>query len=160
MVLTLTDDNQFLRVDEITELELDQLNISLTKRIESWRFNPLVKRGVWDGYVSYIRDDKWIPAGLWRYVMNVCKEYSYDLKIDGIKRLIDTNINQDRFTEWSLEFFKDSEITPRDYQIETAYNILKFRRSLSELATSAGKTLVSFLTVAWLLETKTVEKIL
>ena len=160
MVLTLTDDNQFLRVDEITELELDQLNISLTKRIESWRFNPLVKRGVWDGYVSYIRDDKWIPAGLWRYVMNVCKEYSYDLKIDGIKRLIDTNISQDRFTEWSLEFFKDSEITPRDYQIETAYNILKFRRSLSELATSAGKTLVSFLTVAWLLETKTVEKIL
>ena len=160
MVLTLTDDNQFLRVDDITELELEQLNISLTKRIESWRFNPLVKKGVWDGYVSYIRDDKWIPAGLWRYVMNVCKEYSYDLKIDGIKRLIDTNINQDRFTEWSLEFFKDSEITPRDYQIETAYNILKFRRSLSELATSAGKTLVSFLTVAWLLETKTVEKIL
>ena len=160
MVLTLTDDNQFLRIDDITELELEQLNISLTKRIESWRFNPLVKKGVWDGYVSYIRDDKWIPAGLWRYVMNVCKDYKYTLQIDGIRRLIDTNINQDKFTEWSIEFFKDSDITPRDYQIETAYNILKFRRSLSELATSAGKTLVSFLTVAWLLETKTVEKIL
>lgn len=160
MVLTLTDDNQFLRIDDITELELEQLNISLTKRIESWRFNPLVKKGVWDGYVSYIRDDKWIPAGLWRYVMNVCKEYKYELQIDGIRRLIDTNINQDKFTEWSFDFFKGSEITPRDYQIDTAYNILKFRRSLSELATSAGKTLVSFLTVAWLLETKKVEKIL
>jgi len=160
LVLTLTDDNQFLRIDDITELELEQLNISLTKRIESWRFNPLVKKGVWDGYVSYIRDDKWIPAGLWRYVMNVCKEYKYELQIDGIRRLIDTNINQDKFTEWSFDFFKGSEITPRDYQIDTAYNILKFRRSLSELATSAGKTLVSFLTVAWLLETKKVEKIL
>ena len=160
MVLTLTDDNQFLRIDETTELELEQVTISLTKRIESWRFNPLVKKGVWDGYVSYIKDDKWIPAGLWKYVMGVCKEYGYDLQINGIRRLIDTNINQEEFTEWALDFFKGSDITPRDYQIETAYNILKFRRSLSELATSAGKTLISFLTVAHLLETKKVEKIL
>ena len=160
MVLTLTDDNQFLRIDETTELELEQVTISLTKRIESWRFNPLVKKGVWDGYVSYIKDDKWIPAGLWKYVMGVCKEYGYDLQINGIRRLIDPNINQEEFTKWALDFFEGSDITPRDYQIETAYNILKFRRSLSELATSAGKTLVSFLTVAWLLETKTVEKIL
>jgi superfamily II DNA or RNA helicase len=160
LVLTLTDDNQFLRIDDVTELELEQLNISLTKRIESWRFNPLVKRGVWDGYVSYIKDDKWIPAGLWRYVMEVCKDYKYELQINGIRRLIDVDIKQDEFTEWALEFFKDSEITPRDYQIETAFNILKFRRSLSELATSAGKTLISFLTVARLLETKTVDKIL
>jgi superfamily II DNA or RNA helicase len=160
LILTLTDDNQFLRIDEITELELEQITISLTKRIESWRFNPLVKKGVWDGYVSYIKDDKWIPAGLWKYVMEVCKEYGYDLQINGIRRLIDPNINQETFTEWALEFFKGSEITPRDYQIETAYNILKFRRSLSELATSAGKTLISFLTVAYLLETRKVEKIL
>jgi len=160
LVLTLTDDNQFLRIDETTELELEQITISLTKRIESWRFNPLVKKGVWDGYVSYIKDDKWIPAGLWKYVMGVCKEYGYDLQINGIRRLIDPNINQEEFTKWALDFFEGSDITPRDYQIETAYNILKFRRSLSELATSAGKTLVSFLTVAWLLETKTVEKIL
>ena len=160
MILTLTDDNQFLRIDEITELELEQITISLTKRIESWRFNPLVKKGVWDGYVSYIKDDKWIPAGLWKYVMEVCKEYGYDLQINGIRRLIDPNINQEDFTKWALEFFEGSEITPRDYQIETAYNILKFRRSLSELATSAGKTLISFLSVAYLLETKKVEKIL
>jgi len=160
LVLTLTDDNQWLRVDVATELELEQLNISLTKRIDSWRFNPLVKKGVWDGYVSYIRDDKWIPAGLWKYIMGVCKDYSFELQINGIRRIIDTNIKQDEFTKWSLDFFEESEITPRDYQIEAAFNILKYRRSLSELATSAGKTLISFLTVARLLETKTVEKIL
>ena len=65
MLLTLTENKQFLRVDEATELELEQLNISLTKRIDSWRFNPLVKRGVWDGYISYFKDNKWIPSGLW-----------------------------------------------------------------------------------------------
>ena len=79
MILTLTDDNQFLRIDDATELELEQITISLTKRIESWRFNPLVKRGVWDGYVSYIKDDKWIPAGLWRYVIQICKDYKIEI---------------------------------------------------------------------------------
>lgn len=160
MILTLTDDNQFLRIDEATEIELEQIRISLTKRIESWRFHPLVKRGVWDGYVSYIKDDKWIPAGLWRHVMTICKEYRYELKIEGIKRLIDSNINAEHFEEWALEFFKGSQFTPRDYQIETAYNILKFRKCLAELATSAGKTLISFMTVAYMLEKGHAQRIL
>ena len=160
MILTLTDDNQFLRIDEATEIELEQIRISLTKRIESWRFHPLVKRGVWDGYVSYIKDDKWIPAGLWRHVMTICKEYRYELKIEGIKRLIDSNINAEQFEEWATDFFKGSQFTPRDYQIETAYNILKFRKCLAELATSAGKTLISFLTVAYMLEKGHAQRIL
>ena len=160
MILTLTDDNQFLRIDDATELELEQITISLTKRIESWRFNPLVKRGVWDGYVSYIKDDKWIPAGLWRHVLKICKDYNLEIEIQGIKRLIDPNINAETFEKWALDFFKGAEITPRDYQIETAYNILKFRKCLAELATSAGKTLISFLTIAYMLEKEKAEKIL
>ena len=160
MELTLTENKQYLRVDEATELELEQLNISLTKRIDSWRFNPLVKRGVWDGYVSYFKDNKWIPAGLWRYVYNVCKEYKFEFKVNGITELFDKNITAEWFQEYALELFKGSEITPRDYQIEAAYNILKFRKCLSELATSAGKTLISFLTVAYLLEREKAKKIL
>lgn len=141
-------------------MELEQLRISLTKRIESWRFNPLVKRGVWDGYVSYIKDDKWIPAGLWRYVVQICKDYNIQVDIKGIRRLIDPDMNAESFESWALDFFKGAEITPRDYQIETAFNILKYRRCLAELATSAGKTLISFLTVAYMLEKQKAEKIL
>jgi len=80
--------------------------------------------------------------------------------MNGIKRLIDPNINAETFEKWSLDFFKGAEITPRDYQIETAYNILKFRKCLAELATSAGKTLISFLTIAYMLEKGKAEKIL
>lgn len=160
MVLTLTDDNQFLRIDEATELEIEQVRISLTKRIESWRFNPLVKRGIWDGYVTYIKDDKWIPAGLWKYVINICKEYNIEVQVNGIRRLIDPDISAESFEKWALNFFEGSEITPRDYQIDTAYNILKFRKCLAELATSAGKTLISFLTIAYMLEKNKAERIL
>lgn len=160
MELSLTENKQLLRIDDATEMELEQLNISLNRRIESWRFNPLVKKGLWDGYISYIKDDKWIPSGLWREVMNICKEYNYELKLNGIAELFDTGINQERFTQWALDFFEKSEITPRDYQIDAAFNILKFKRCLSELATSAGKTLISFLTVAYILEQKKAERIL
>jgi len=158
--LSLTENKQLLRIDDATEMELEQLNISLNRRIESWRFNPLVKKGLWDGYISYIKDDKWIPSGLWREVMNICKEYNYELKLSGITELFDTGINQEKFTQWALDFFEKSEITPRDYQIDAAFNILKFKRCLSELATSAGKTLISFLTVAYILEQKKAERIL
>jgi len=160
MELSLTENKQLLRVDDATSLELEQLNISLTKRIDSWRFNPLVKKGVWDGYITYIKDDKWIPAGLWKEVMDICKEYRFELKINGISELFDRGINQESFQNWVDDFFEDSDITPRDYQVEAAYNILKFRKCLSELATSAGKTLISFLTVAYILEKQKAERIL
>jgi|TARA_R110002074_G_scaffold51666_2_gene130523 superfamily II DNA or RNA helicase len=160
MELSLTENKQLLRIDKATEMELEQLNISLNRRIESWRFNPLVKKGLWDGYISYIKDDKWIPAGLWREVMSVCKTYGYELTLNNITELFDRNINQETFTKWALDFFEKSEITPRDYQIEAAFNILKFKKCLSELATSAGKTLISFLTVAYLLENQKAQKIL
>ena len=160
MELTLTDNKQFLRVDEASEMEVEQLNITFNRRIESWRFHPLVKKGLWDGYISYIKDDKWIPAGLWREVMTMCKQYKYELKLNGVTRLFDTSIKAADFEAWALDFFDGSEIQPRDYQIEAAYNILKFRNCLSELATSAGKTLISFMAVAYLLEKQKAGRIL
>jgi superfamily II DNA or RNA helicase len=160
LVITLTDDNRFLRIDEASELELEQINLSLTKRIDGWRFNPLVKRGVWDGYISYIKDNKWIPAGLWKYVMDTCKEYKFDLKINGITRLFDKNITAEGFEKWALDFFNGYKLTPHDYQIDASYNILKFKKCLAELATSAGKTMISFMTVAYMLEKQKAQKIL
>lgn len=160
MKITLTENKQFLRVDEASEMEVEQLNISLNRRIENWRFHPLVKKGLWDGYISYIKDDKWIPSGLWREVMSICKDYKFDLEIDGVMRMFDTSIKQEDFTEWAEAYFEGNNISPRDYQIEAAFNILKFRNCLSELATSAGKTLISFMVVSYLLEKEKAGRIL
>jgi len=160
MEISLTENMQLLRIDSASEMEIEQLNISLNRRVENWRFHPLVKKGLWDGYISYIKDDKWIPAGLWREVMTICKEYNYELKINGITNLFDRNIQAESFETWAIDFFEGSKITPRDYQIDAAFNILKFRKCLAELATSAGKTLISFLTIAYMIEKKKAERIL
>ena len=44
MKLTISEDLKFLRIVEATEIELEQLNFSLKKRIRGWFFNPLVKK--------------------------------------------------------------------------------------------------------------------
>jgi superfamily II DNA or RNA helicase len=58
------------------------------------------------------------------------------------------------------EFFKDKEITPRDYQIEAAWKIVKYRYSVSEIATSSGKTLISFMIFAFLKKMGLIRKFL
>jgi len=159
MQLTLSDNHKFLVITSCTELEYEQLKASLTKRIEGWRFHPLVKKKIWDGKISFIKKNL-IPAGLWKEVVDICKEYEFQLTMTGITNIFDSTIQQDDFEEWALNFLKHNSITPRDYQLDAAFKILKYKRCLAELATSAGKTLISFLVIAYLMEKQNRKKIL
>ena len=160
MELILTEDSKFLKIVECTQHEYDQLTLSLTKKIESWRFHPLVKKGLWDGTVTFLKVNL-IPSGLWYEVKSICEKFGFQFKIKGIRNLFDENIDNEEFNKWCEDLFSTHEkIKPRDYQIATAYNILKYRRCLAELATSAGKTLIMFLITSYLLEVKKVRRIL
>ena len=159
MELSLSDNKKFLVIDSCTELEYEQLKSSLTKKIEGWRFHPAVKKRVWDGNITFIKRNK-IPAGLWKEVIDICKEYDLKYSLNGITEIFDTNIKESDFLDWVEDFFKDSDIKPRDYQVDAAFKILRYRRCLAELATSAGKTLISFMVVAYMMEQLGIKKIL
>lgn len=159
MEIRLSDNKKFMIIDSCTELEYAQLKASLTKKVDGWRFHPLVKKGIWDGNISFIKKNL-IPAGLWKEVVDICKEYDLPLSMSGITNIFDGTITQDAFDTWAEEFFAGSSIKPRDYQIDAAFKILKYRRCLAELATSAGKTLISFMVIAYLMEVLGKKKIL
>jgi len=150
----LSEDNQWLILAQCTdEVEKKQVELSLTKKIHNWYFHPLVKKKIWDGSINFIdkRGPFWkIPIGLWSEVLEIGKEYRYEFHIEGIERLFLTDLKLEDFKAWVDEFFKDSDIEPRDYQIEAAWKIVKFRYSVSEIATSSGKTLISFMIFAFL----------
>jgi superfamily II DNA or RNA helicase len=153
--------NNFLQLIDFTENEIEQIQYSFKKRISNWRFHPLVKKGMWDGYISFIDKGLRIPAGLWNELTQVCTRFGYDLEIEGIDNIIDNNFDEDDFRNWIAEFFSDHpKIKPRDYQIDACVPILKYRRSISEIATSAGKTLIIFMIFAYLKERKGVNKFL
>jgi primosomal protein N' len=128
--------------------------------VNGWRFHPLVKQGHWDGCVSYLIKDKFIPAGLWKEITDICKKYNFDIEIDGIRRLFDNSIKYEEFEEWVKAHFKDFNMEIRSYQIEAAYKVLKNRVCVAELATSAGKTLISYIIVSYLLQKELCKKIL
>lgn len=159
MELTLSDNKKFLVINSCTELEYEQLKSSLTKKIEGWRFHPLVKKKVWSGDITFIKGNK-VPAGLWKEVVDVCKEYDLSVTLNGITNIFDSTLTIARFENWANDFFKTADIKPRDYQIDAAFKILRYRRCLVELATSAGKTLISFMVIAYMLEQLGKKKIL
>lgn len=159
MELVLSDDRKFLLIQSCTELEYEQLKLSLTKRIEGWRFHPLVKKGLWDGYISFLKGRK-IPSGLWKELVEICKEYKFNCKLNGVTQIFNKDIDESEFQDWCEEFFSDLEYKPRQYQIDAAYKIIKYRRCIAELATSAGKTLISYIVIAYLLNELRYKKIL
>ena len=144
----LSEDKRWFRLiayDDI--LEFRQIQISFTKQVKnSWLFK---KKG-WNGNVVFFLKDTFIPAGLWGEISKMGKEHKIDIELEGVERLF-FDIELDKFTEWVNEFFKDAEKQPRDYQIDAAYKILRYRLSLQELATNSGKTLIMFMVFSYMI---------
>ena len=92
--------------------------------------------------------------------MEIGNEFNLEINIDGLDNLILGDLSLEEFQEWVDGFFLDKEIKPRDYQIEAAWKIVKFRYSVSEIATSSGKTLISFMIFAFLKQRGMIRKFL
>lgn len=159
MIVNLSENKKFFVIESCTQDEYDQLKTAYTKKVDGYRFSPLYKKGLWDGNISFVKGAS-IPSGTWSYLTDIAKMYNWDLHINGLKNLFDTTITEESFNEWCETFFSDLEFKPRDYQIDAAFNILKYKKCISELATSAGKTLICFMVLAYLLDKKIVNRIL
>jgi len=159
-----SDDNNWLTlVDHDEEFEKKQIEISLTKKIHNHFFHPLVKKKVWDGSICFIdkRLPIWrVPIGLWSELYQIGQKYKIEVRIEGLERIIDSGFTLEEFTKWCDDFFENKSFKPRDYQIETAWKIIRFKLSVSEVATSSGKTLIAFIVLAYLKKVHNVQKFL
>lgn len=161
MKAKVTNDRRFLQIVECDNAELEQIKHSLNKRISNWRFHPLVKRGVWNGMISFIDKFNRVPVGLWNELNTICNTYGFSVEIDGFNDIIDETFDESDFREFINDFYQDHpKIHPYDYQIDAAIPILKYRRNISELATSAGKTLILFMIFSYLFTRKKSNKFL
>jgi len=164
-----SDDHQWIVLTEaLDEVEKKQIEISLTKKIHNFYFHPLVKKKLWDGNICFIekKGGAWkIPIGLWREVLQIGEDYAIEIEINGLDEIVNNDLTLEEYTEWVNEFFAggiggDPEKMPRDYQIETAWKLIKYRYSISEVATSSGKTLISFMIFAYLKQKGLIRKFL
>ena len=159
MKLRVTDDKNFLQVVDSTQNEIEQLEFSLTKKVDNWF---IIKKKVphWDGEIKFIDRYQRVPIGLWKEVQNICKKFHFSLDIDGIEHIYDKTHDMEGFKEWANEYFDESDISPRDYQLEGASRVIQFRNCTEEISTSGGKTLIAFLIFKYLHDVKNKPKML
>lgn len=159
MILEVSEDKEFLRILDCTTQEYNQVKLSFVKKTKNYKYSPLFKKGLWDGNISFYKGNL-IPSGMYDYLKSEMSKIGSCVKISGFDRLIDKELTEDTFNEWCDIFFEGTDWNPRDYQRNAAYRILKMKHCLAQLATSAGKTLISFMVFAYLLDNKLVDKIL
>lgn len=158
MKFEVTHGGKILTLVESTPLERKQLGLSLTKKLEYYKFLPQSIKSKWNGIITYFHNEKYVPIGLWNEVKEVAKTFKYELKVKGLEEIFYTETTFDEFNKWVEERFTDAKndkgevFYPRDYQIEAAYKIITNKYCSSELATSAGKSLIIFLSIAFLQE--------
>ena len=97
--------------------------------------------GMWQVYYNFIKQMGWEFDGLDQKYFKVPIQHSFE----EFKNIVDS---------WGLKY------TPRPYQYESAYKILQWKQSLSQLATRAGKTLLAYIVFRYAMEYMGVKKIL
>jgi len=114
------------------------------------RYLPSVKLGRWNGKVSYFSLAGSTYINLLAEILPVLDRAGYDIELEDTRDYI-TNFE---FAEVSEDTFKHKNwpkghpiegqpVVLRDYQISIVNNFLKNPQSLQEIATGAGKTLMT-----------------
>lgn len=146
-------ENEKIILQESTRIEYHQLQLWLTRKVKGWKFNPKVKMGIWDGNISYFENGR-VPLGLWKECLISANEINVPFKITNKEDFpVDRGITYEDVSNFCLDFFKGHKIKdektgewkpfmPHDYQINTAFKILKNKFCIGEVATSGGKSLI------------------
>lgn len=155
----------FLKVDDDNDLKAigklkEKMNlVDPICYLKSYQGTPYTSDFLYE-YVQKSGQKVWYASiGLTQTICNILKENNYEY--DGIQKekyLTGFNLSFEEFKNivdtWGCKF------TPRPYQYKAAYNILKYKRSCSCLATRAGKTLISWILMRYAREYLGVRRIL
>jgi superfamily II DNA or RNA helicase len=114
------------------------------------RYLPAVRLGRWNGKVSYFSLAGSTYINLLPEILPYLDNAGYDIELDDLRDYTTTftfdKVSEDTFKHknWPKGHPKEGEpVVLRDYQIEIVNNFLENPQSLQEIATGAGKTLMT-----------------
>jgi superfamily II DNA or RNA helicase len=114
------------------------------------RYLPAVRLGRWDGKVSYFQMGGSTYVNLLPEIIPILEDFNYDIELDD-QRDYKSTFNFERTTENSFSHHTWPKNHPRagdpvmlrDYQVEIVNNFLANPQCLQEIATGAGKTIMT-----------------
>ena len=114
------------------------------------RYLPAVRLGRWDGKVSYFQLGGSTYVNLLPEIIPILEKFNYDIELDDQREystVFDfTQIREDSFAHkvWPKTHPMAGEpVVLRDYQVEIINNFLGNPQCIQEVATGAGKTLMT-----------------
>ena len=114
------------------------------------RYLPAVRLGRWDGKVSYFQLGGSTYVNLLPEIIPILEKFNYDIDLDD-QRDYSTTFEFERVTETTFSHImwgpghpiEGQPIVLRDYQVEIINNFLENPQSIQEIATGAGKTIMT-----------------
>jgi superfamily II DNA or RNA helicase len=114
------------------------------------RYLPAVRLGRWDGKVSYFQLGGSTYVNLLPDIIPILEEYNYDIELDDRREYSTTfefeQVREDSFQDilWPKGHPNAGEpVMLRDYQVDIVNNFLANPQCLQEVATGAGKTIMT-----------------
>ena len=138
---------------KIEGLELDARRALVNKfkyDVPYARYLPAVRLGRWDGKVSFFQLGGSTYVNLLPEIIPILEEYDYDIELDDQRTYSTTfefeQVREDSFKDisWPKGHPQAGEpVMLRDYQVEIVNNFLANPQCLQEVATGAGKTIMT-----------------
>jgi superfamily II DNA or RNA helicase len=138
---------------KIEGLELDCRKALMRKfehEVPGARYLPAVRLGRWNGKVSYCSLAGSTYINLIPDIVPILEEYDYDIELVDLREYSSsfsfTEIKEDSFSNkvWPKGHVEEGKpITLRDYQVDIVNNFLKNPQCIQEVATGAGKTIMT-----------------
>ena len=136
----------------IDKAQLYEIREKMSFYAKDYKHTPRYKIGIWNGKIPFIDKDGLFPIGLLPLFVDVCDKLLYDVSF---------NFNKDEFGEkisdetlqafFEIVFPPENEIFPRDYQQEAVLKAIRIGRGVLNLATAAGKSLIVYCMVRYLI---------
>ena len=144
-------------LDEVN-IKIEGLDLDVRKKLVSnfkydvpyARYLPAVRLGRWDGKVSYFQMGGSTYVNLLPEIIPILEKFNYDIELDD-RREYKTTFEFETVTENSFGHHTWPKNHPRagdpvllrDYQVEIVNNFLANPQCLQEVATGAGKTIMT-----------------
>ena len=114
------------------------------------RYLPAVRLGRWDGKVSYFQLGGSTYVNLLPDIIPILEKFNYDIELDD-QRDYSVNFTFEKVTESTFSHIMWGKGHPlegqpmqlRDYQVEIINNFLENPQCIQEIATGAGKTVIT-----------------
>jgi superfamily II DNA or RNA helicase len=114
------------------------------------RYLPAVRLGRWDGKVSYFQLGGSTYVNLLPEIIPILEKFNYDIDLDD-QRDYSTTFTFEKVTEQTFSHIAWGKGHPlegkpmalRDYQVEIINNFLENPQCIQEIATGAGKTVIT-----------------